>query len=188
MIFDVATRKVRHFADIDNGVFSLAFSANGKWLASAHANGKVTLWERNSAQVLSKVAHVQKTFELGLGALFVAFSPDSRSLASGGVDGTAKLWDVTATGLNPHETLRGQFGWVGVSYSPDGRRVVSCGSDGNLKLWDTDSGLEVATLYGTPAVFAFSPDGNTLYSASRTGEVRAHRAPPLGRLENQNHN
>ena len=72
-------------------------------------------------------------------------------------------------------------------FSPDGRRVVSSSSgDSTLKLWDTRTGLQVGTLYGHRGAvtgFAFSRDGNTIYSAAEDGDVRVWRAPPLDRLE-----
>ena len=90
-------------------------------------------------------------------------------------------------GLKPRSTLRGHIGSVYLIFSPDGRRVLSRSyGDSTLKLWDTKTGLEVGALYGHGggiAGFAFSPDGNTLYSAAQGSGVRVWRAPPLDQLE-----
>ena len=180
MILDLATRKPRPFAAIDNSVYGIAFSPNRLLLASAHADGTLTLWNRASGRAITNVpAHTRLAMDL-------AFSADGRLLASGGWDATAKLWDVVPGGLKLGHTLRGHVGWVNLVFSPDGRRVVSGCSDSTLKLWDTKTGLEVGILYGHAggiAQFVFSRDGNTLYSAGEGGEVRAWRAPPLDRLE-----
>ena len=180
MILDLATRKPRPFATINNSVYGIAFSPNRLLLASAHADGTLTLWNRASGRAITNVpAHTRLAMDL-------AFSADGRLLASGGWDATAKLWDVVPGGLKLGHTLRGHVGWVNLVFSPDGRRVVSGCSDSTLKLWDTKTGLEVGILYGHAggiAQFVFSRDGNTLYSAGEGGEVRAWRAPPLDRLE-----
>ena len=71
------------------------------------------------------------------------------------------------------------------SFSPDGRRVVSNSSHSALKLWDTKTGLEVGTLYspgGGFIGFAFSRDGNTIFSGSY-GDVRIWPAPSFDQLD-----
>ena len=180
MIWDLATRKPRPFAAIENTVFGLAFSPNGLVLASAHADGTLTLWERASGRAITNIpAHTRL-------AMNVEFSRDGRLLASGGRDATGKLWEVIPGGLKLRHVLRGHVGWVNLAFSPDGRRVVSRCSDNTLKLWDTQTGLELGTLYGhrgTVSGFAFSRDGNTIYSAAEDGDVRIWQAPPLDRLE-----
>jgi WD40 repeat protein len=180
MVLDMATRKPRPFAPIDNSVLALAFSPDGSFLASAHVGGTLTLWERVSGCMITNIlAHPPQAHD-------VEFSRDGRWLASSGVDATGKLWEVTTGGLKLRHTLRGHLGWVGLVFSPDGRRVASSSGDNALKLWDTKTGLEVGTIYGQSGVFgdfAFSRDGNTLYSAAQDGVVRIWRAPPLDRLE-----
>jgi WD40 repeat protein len=180
-ILDVTTRK-SHRLVADEGALAMAFSQDGKLLATTHADGTVTLWDcaRGQAIVTNLLAHVPV-------ALDAQFSPNGRLLATGGWDGTAKLWESGPAGLKLRQALRGHMFSVALIFSPDGRRLVtSSTADNTLRLWDTQTGLEVGALSGhrTSIVgFAFSRDGNTLYSAAKDGEVRAWRAPlvPGGR-------
>jgi WD40 repeat protein len=180
IILDLATWHPRPFAPIQSAVLSLAFSLNGSLIAGAHLDGTLTLWERASGRAITNIpAHSALAFG-------VEFSRDGRTLASSGSDAAARLWDVIPGGLKLRHTLRGHVGWVDFAFSPDGRRLVSKGMDNALKFWDPTTGLEVGTLYGQGggvAGFAFSSDGNALYSATPGGEIRTWRAPPLDRLE-----
>jgi len=141
MMLDMATRKPRRFAPIDNPVLCLNISPNGALLASAHHDGAVILWDRASGlQITNILAHPPYAFD-------VEFSHDGRLLATGGADGIGKLWDVLPSGLKLRHMLRGHLGWMELGFSPDGQRVVSSSSDRTLKLWDARTGLEVGTLY-----------------------------------------
>jgi WD40 repeat protein len=109
-------------------VRSLAFSPDGKTLASASADFTAKLWDVATGQVR---AHLQRhTGPLGA----VAFSTDGKLLATAGGDLTVKLWEAASGRLLG--TLRGHTGAVTcLAFAPDGRTLATGGSD-DLKLWD----------------------------------------------------
>jgi uncharacterized protein with WD repeat len=142
-------------------LFSVAFSPDGKSLASSNVNGIIKLWD------VSTGAELRTLKGHSSAVLSVAFSPDGKTLASGSSDNTVKLWEVsTGTELR---TLGHSRQVNSVVFSPDGKTLASSGEDKTVKLWDVSSGAELRTLKGhsdTVASIAFSPDGKTLASGS----------------------
>jgi WD40 repeat protein len=69
-------------------VFSVAYSPDGKTLASGNSDGKIKLWDVATGKERATL-NGHRDFVLS-----VVFSPDAKMLASGGEDGTTKLWDV----------------------------------------------------------------------------------------------
>ncbi|UPU34662.1 caspase family protein [Geomonas paludis] len=143
-------------------VAAVAFSPDGRTMASGSDDMSVKLWEVASGRELRTLVGHKEAVKS------VAFSPDGKTLVSGSVDKTVKLWDV-ATGRELR-TLSGHELFVtSVAFSPDGRTVLSGSRDNTLKLWDVPSGREVQTFAGhvnPVSCVAFSPDGKTVVSGS----------------------
>jgi WD40 repeat protein len=69
----------------DSIVYSVAFSPDGKTLATGSGKGTVKLWDVNTQQELATLKGPRPVHS-------VAFSPDGKTLATGSEDGTVKLW------------------------------------------------------------------------------------------------
>ncbi len=151
-----------------NAVWSVAFSPDGKILASGSDDTNSKLWDVSSGkEIQNLIGHNQ-------GVYGVAFSPDGNSLATGGFDKIIKLWDVSSG--QEIRTLTGHTSIVSsVAFSPDGSTLASSCYDNTIKLWDVSSGQEIRTLIGhTSKVYsvAFSPDGKILASGSNDRNIK----------------
>jgi len=143
-------------------VYCLAFSPDGKTLASASQDGTVKLWGAAAKELLRTLrVHAAEVCH-------VVFSPDGSTLAATGDDGMVKLWEAS-TGREK-AVLEGVSDDVfGVAFSPDGHVLATCGCDDTVRLWNAETLREEAVLRGHTGdvqALAFSPDGKTLASVS----------------------
>jgi WD40 repeat protein len=147
---------------------AVAFSPDGRRLASASDDRMIRVWDMASGQSVAILK------EHSAAVRSVAFSPDGRRLASASWNQTIRVWDV-ASGQSV-ATLKGHSDAVlSVAFSPDGRRLASASSDRTVRVWDVASGHSVATLKGHSAAVrsvAFSSDGRRLASASSDRTIR----------------
>ncbi len=145
---------------------AVAFSLNGRWLASGGAN-EILVWETDFNELMyTLTGHTGKIQAL-------AFRPNG-DLASASIDGTVRLWNVPTQ--QEIRTFEGHIGQVtSVDFNPDGSHIISGSRDRTLKLWEVDTGELLATLEGhTDVVWSvvFSPDGSLIASGSEDGTVR----------------
>ncbi|RCJ24189.1 hypothetical protein A6S26_19375 [Nostoc sp. ATCC 43529] len=156
------------FAETLGSISSVAFSPEGKLLATGDVDGKTQLWQvADGKSLLTLLGHNSPVWS-------VAFSPDGQTLASGSDDQTVKLWNI-------HDgkclkTLQGHTSRVrSVTFSPDNQTLASASEDRTVKLWDLRNGKCLKTLQGhTSWVWsvAFSPDGEILASSSDDQTVK----------------
>ncbi|MBI3078549.1 MAG: caspase family protein [Deltaproteobacteria bacterium] len=149
-------------------VFALAFSPDGRLLASGGGDQTVRLWGPATGQEI-------RSLRGHLGPVrAVAFSPDGQLVASGGDDGSLRIWDW-ARGREL-KAMRGRLGIVlSVAFSPDGLTLATGGSDTSVRLWDLATGRVRSTFSGhTGQVHSvvFSPDGALLASGAADRAVR----------------
>ncbi|MBR8833802.1 MAG: pentapeptide repeat-containing protein [Stigonema ocellatum SAG 48.90 = DSM 106950] len=150
-------------------ISAVAFSPNGKILATSDANGKICLWREfvDGDQLLTCQGHISWVRS-------IAFSPDGSTLGSGGADNSVKLWDVS-TGFCL-KTLTGHPEQVqAVAFSHRGQILASGSDDQTVSLWNVSTGLCLRTLRGHSGrvlSVVFSPLGLTLASASSDKTVK----------------
>jgi WD40 repeat protein len=159
------------------GVLAVAFSPDGRVLASAGVNGRLQLWDVESRQQLGEPL----TGHTGGAVTGVAFSPDGQVLASSGLDGTVRLWDPATASQTALLTGPGHTAQVNaVAISPDGQVLASAGADGTVRLWDVSSqrasGRPMPGHTGAVRSLAFVSN-EVLSSAGDDGTVRLWDVP-----------
>ena len=147
-------------------LWGLAWSPDGRILATASERGVVKLWDFSTQQnILTLKGHQHKITD-------ISFSPDGQKIATASEDDTVKLWNLQGQEL---ATLKGFDEKVtSVSWSPDGQILAAGSENKTIKLWNLQ-GQELATLIGHESpVFsvAWSPDGETLATASADRTIK----------------
>jgi WD40 repeat protein len=162
-LWDFKARKVLHtLQGVQAEMHALAFSPDGTRLTAA-AERAVHLWDVQSGQPLtgSGPTPVSRT-SLGV-------SPDGSRLVTNGGGAAPRVWDAATHKVAL--TLEGAGAIHEVAFSPDGRRIAGA-ADTAVRLWDAVTGKVLAEWDGPHdpvTTLAFSRDGVTLASASRTG-------------------
>jgi formylglycine-generating enzyme required for sulfatase activity/WD40 repeat protein/serine/threonine protein kinase len=140
---------------------SLAFSPDGRWLASASLDAIILLREAATGDV----RRVLRGHTNGVG--YVAFTPDSQTLVTGSIDGTIRIWSIPEAieDAPAARILEPKLGQLKMALSGDGRFLAACGSRSDavmLWTWDQWDSPQSLTLPFQPSCLAFSLDGKLL--------------------------
>lgn len=175
-------------------IWNIAFSPDGKKIASASYDKTVRVWDLNGKELnVLENQHEDKVFS-------VTFSPDSQIIASGDFDGHIKLWKLNSerknfeyhTDIKDNDLDRAhKKGVYSLAFSPDGRMLASASRDGSVKLWKLDSKNNFPSLEQTLKdahekgvnSLAFSPNGNILATGGRDNTVKLWEKNNKGKFE-----
>jgi RNA polymerase sigma factor (sigma-70 family) len=166
-LWDLDTGKtVRRLVGARSGIEAVAFSPDGKWLASAVRNYErgPLLWEVATGKVLRR-------FDAGAEVEMrtLAFSPDGKTLAS--PDKVVRLWD-TQTGKERGRLPQGATRHL--AFGPDNRTLYAT-YEGAVRAWDATTGKQMSPRSGHEGgllAVAGSPDGRLIVTAGAEGTIR----------------
>jgi uncharacterized caspase-like protein/Tol biopolymer transport system component len=162
-IWSSATGIREQSIDESSPVFNIAFSPDGRKLATAGQNG-ISIWD---------IATGRRIWQAGEAALSVVFAPNGKVVAE--VVGSAIRLQDAATGLSLGTFAGATADLNAVVFSRDGRRLAMAGEDNAVRVFDLATSHELWSFAGhnsTVGSLTFSPDAKFLASADYEGIVR----------------
>ena len=154
-------------------VCGVAFSPDGKLLASASQDKTVRLWDVDTGKNTTTLEHSDSVEA-------VAFSPDGQTLASGGLADTVWLWDVKTQKVVSTLNTTATALVTSLAFSPDGKTLASGHGFNKIYLWQVATSKPIAILQRDELAIvvsvAFSPDGSLLAASTRNDVASASSA------------
>jgi WD40 repeat protein/energy-coupling factor transporter ATP-binding protein EcfA2 len=163
-------------------IADLAFSPNGKYLASAGNDGIAAIWNIEKKE-LDHVKH-GPTARLNT----IQFSQDGKYVAAGGDDKSIYIWDVGSA--EPAQVLPFAGGTNRLAFSPDSSMLAAGSDSRQLVIWSTQNWEKVFQLnkmVGVRSVYGFHPTRGDLAFDGENGVIRIIPGASFQRSRDSNH-
>ncbi|MFO0889289.1 MAG: c-type cytochrome domain-containing protein [Isosphaeraceae bacterium] len=156
-------------------VYGIAYSPDGKWLATASGDpgqyGLARLWALDPKGGARPVRELSESQDV---VFAVAFSPDGKRLATAGADRVIRVYDTESGALQVQ--IEDHADWIfDIAFSSDGKKLASASRDKTSKVFDVEKKESLATFtgHGQPVYgVAFAPDGKSVMTGGEDGSIR----------------
>lgn len=168
-LWDVATLKELHTIQMAGPVDRLAFTPDGKTLASTDGNtAGALLWDTATGEKIGELSQPETYYGC------IVFNSDGTQLAAGNsYQNQIYIWDVeTREMARTLEVPEG--GTLDCAFSPREKVLASLVKNSSLRLWDTERGSGFSPLHGdsiAPYTIAVSADGTLIAVGSDDGFI-----------------
>jgi len=165
-----AGRLVMTLKGHDGAVNSVAYSSDGRMLASGSADGTVRIWDMRTGEEL------MTPLRSGDDAVWsISVAPDGRNVVSGTDGGVVCVWSLVDAHVSA-QMLRGHSAAVSsVLYSPNGSYLASASQDSTAIIWNSETHQQLAVLMGHTGIvhaLAFARDSLTLATGSKDQTIQ----------------
>jgi hypothetical protein len=165
----------RRLTGLAERVYDIAYSPDGKWLATASGDpgvyGVAKLWLAEPGGGGKPVRDLAETQDV---VFAVAFSPDSKRIATAGADRTIRVFEVESGKLLTQ--IEDHADWIfAIAFSPDGKRLASASRDKTAKVFDLEKKESLVTFPGhVQPVYtvSFTPDGKGVATGGEDNRIR----------------